>query len=243
MLARLAETAKQGALLATHDNTELMWLRRHVGTDDIAEPEPYLFCFQHDWDALTPAERALRTIKGLAKFHPDWAFWGYDAALIWGLEVPNDLLGPRFLVKTCCSVTLSGGCRLLRPQIAGALERVDGVRVTSFWRTAEDCLLRAPFSYGLAIADSALRVKDVSRGDLSSASAPIARAGEGIAGHRRLRRMRTGCPKTAASLGSERSLLRTAFRFRSCRWSFATRSIRARCFASTFFGGSRRERA
>lgn len=132
MLARLAETAKQGALLATHDNTELMWLRRHVGTDDIAEPEPYLFCFQHDWDALTPAERALRTIKGLAKFHPDWAFWGYDAALIWGLEVPNDLLGPRFLVKTCCSVTLSGGCRLLRPQIAGALERVDGVRVTSF---------------------------------------------------------------------------------------------------------------
>lgn len=76
--------------------------RRHVGTDDIAEPEPYLFCFQHDWDALTPAERALRTIKGLAEFHPDWAFWGYDAALLWGLEVPNDLLGPRFLVKTGC---------------------------------------------------------------------------------------------------------------------------------------------
>lgn len=166
MLARLTETAKQGALLATHDNTELMWLRRHVGTDDIAEPEPYLFCFQHDWDALTPAERALRTIKGLAEFHPDWAFWGYDAALLWGLEVPNDLLGPRFLVKTGCSVTLSSGCRLLRPQMAGALERVDGVRVTSFWRTVEDCLLRAPFSYGLAIADSALRAKGVSRGDL-----------------------------------------------------------------------------
>ena len=84
MLARLTETAKQGALFATHDNTELMWLRRHVGTDDIAEPEPYLFCFQHDWDALTSAERALRTIKGLAEFHPDWAFWGYDAALLWG---------------------------------------------------------------------------------------------------------------------------------------------------------------
>ena len=50
--------------------------------------------------------------------------------------------------------------------MAGALERVDGVRVTSFWRTVEDCLLRAPFSYGLAIADSALRAKGVSRGDL-----------------------------------------------------------------------------
>ena len=166
MLARLTEATEQGALLATHDNTELMWLRRHVGTDDIAEPEPYLFCFQHDWDALTPAERALRTIKGLAEFHPDWAFWGYDAALLWGLEVPNDLLGPRYLVKTGCSVPLSAGCRLLRPQAAGALEQADGVRVTSFWRTVEDCLLRAPFSYGLAIADSALRARDVSRDDL-----------------------------------------------------------------------------
>lgn len=166
MLARLTEATEQGALLATHDNAELMWLRRHVGTDDIAEPEPYLFCFQHDWGVLTPAERALRTIKGLAEFHPDWAFWGYDAALLWGLEVPNDLLGPRYLVKTGCSVPLSAGCRLLRPQAAGALEQVDGVQATSFWRTVEDCLLRAPFSYGLAIADSALRARGVSRDDL-----------------------------------------------------------------------------
>lgn len=166
MLARLTEAGERGALLATHDNAELMWLRRHVGTDDIAEPEPYLFCFQHYWDSLTPPERALRTIRGLAEFHSDWAFWGCDAALVWGLEVPNDLLGPRFLVKTGCSAPLSGGCRLLRPQAAGALERVDGVRVTPFWRTVEDCLLRAPFSYGLAIADSALRAKGSSRDEL-----------------------------------------------------------------------------
>ena len=182
MLARLTEAAEQGVLLVTHDNTELMWLRRHVGTDDIAEPEPYLFCLQHDWDALTPTERALRTIKGLAEFHPDWAFWGYDAALLWGLEVPNDLLGPRFLVKTGCSVTLSSGCRLLRPQAVGALEQADGVRVTSFWRTVEDCLLRAPFSYGLAIADSALRAKGVSRDDLCKR---LRADCEGRRGHRR----------------------------------------------------------
>lgn len=47
---------------------------------------------------------------------------------------------------------LSAGCRLLRPRTAGALEQADGVRATPFWRTVEDCLLRAPFSYGLAIA-------------------------------------------------------------------------------------------
>ncbi len=182
MLARLRDAGERGALLATHDNAELMWMRRHVGTDDIAEPEPHLFCFQHDWDALTSAERALRTIKGLGEFHPDWAFWGYDAALLWGLEVPNDLLAPRFLVKTGFSAPLSAGCRLLRPQAAGALEQVDGVRVTPFWRTVEDCLLRAPFSYGLAIADSALRAKGVSRDDLCER---LRADCEGRRGHRR----------------------------------------------------------
>lgn len=80
--------------------------------------------------------------------------------------MPNDLHGPRFLVKTGCSAALSSGCRLLRPQTADALERVDSVRVTPFWRTVEDCLLRAPFSYGLAIADSALRAKGSSRDEL-----------------------------------------------------------------------------
>lgn len=31
MLARLTEAAELGVLLVTHDNAELMWLRRHVG--------------------------------------------------------------------------------------------------------------------------------------------------------------------------------------------------------------------
>ncbi len=245
MLARLTEAAELGVLLVTHDNAELMWLRRHVGTDDIAEPEPYLFCFQHDWDTLTPAERALRTIKGLAEFHPDWAFWGYDAALLWGLEVPNDLLGSRYLVKTGCSVPLSAGCRLLRPQAAGALEQVDGVQVTSFWRTVEDCLLRAPFSYGLAIADSALRARGVSHDGLCER---LRSDCEGRRGYRRAQVIASYADglsgeKTAASLVFGRSLLHTVFRCQSCRWSFVTRLIRAKCFALIISGGSRTGRA
>lgn len=239
MLARLTEAAEQGVLLVTHDNAELMWLRRHVGTDDIAEPESHLFCFQHEWDALTPSERARWTIKGLAEFHPDWAFWGYDAALLWGLEVPNDLLGPRYLVKTGCSVTLSMGCRLLRPQTAGVLEQVDGVRVTPFWRTVEDCLLRAPFSYGLAIADSALRAKGMSRDDLCER---LQADCEGRRGYRRAQVIASYADGLSENGGESRFrafFIAYGFRFRSCRWSFATRSIRARCFASTIFGGSR----
>lgn len=77
---------------------------------------------------------------------------------------------------------LSAGCRLLRPQAAGALEQVDGVRATPFWRTVEDCLLRAPFSYGLVIADSALRAKGVSRDDLGER---LRSDCQGRRGHRR----------------------------------------------------------
>ena len=181
MLARLREAAEQGVLLVTHDNAELMWLRRHVGTDDIAEPESHLFCFQHEWDALTPPERARWTIKGLAEFHPDWAFWGYDAALLWGLEVPNDLLGPRYLVKTGCSVPLSAGCRLLRPQAAGALERVDGVRVTPFWRTVRIvcCVRRFRMVWRSPILHCGRRACRTTTS--ANGSRPIARAGEGIA--------------------------------------------------------------
>ena len=36
MLARLTDAGEQGALLVTHDNAELMWLRRHVGTERFA---------------------------------------------------------------------------------------------------------------------------------------------------------------------------------------------------------------
>lgn len=70
MLARLTEATEQGALLATHDNAELMWLRRHVGTDDIAEPEPYLFCFQHDWGVLRRRSERCVPSKGLQSFIP-----------------------------------------------------------------------------------------------------------------------------------------------------------------------------
>lgn len=158
---------------------------------------------------------------------------------LWGLEVPNDLLGPRFLVKTGCSVTLSGGCRLLRPQMAGALERVDGVRVTSFWRTVEDCLLRAPFSYGLAIADSALRAKGVSRWDLCER---LRADCEGRRGYRRAQVIASYADGLSENGGESRFrafFIAYGFPVPELQVEFRDRSIRARCFASTIFGGSR----
>lgn len=134
---------------------------------------------------------------------------------------------------------LSAGCRLLRPQAAGALEQVDGVQVTSFWRTVEDCLLRAPFSYGLAIADSALRAKGVSRDDFCER---LRMDCEGKRGYRRAQVIASHADGLSENGGESRFrafFIAYGFRYQSCRWSFATLLIRTKCFASTIFGGSR----
>ena len=74
MLAGLAKAAEQGVLLVTHDNAGLSGCGVMWEPMIVRSPSRILFCFQHDWDALTPTERALRTIRGLAEFHPDGRF-------------------------------------------------------------------------------------------------------------------------------------------------------------------------
>lgn len=166
LLGRLREAADENRAFVPSEPRDAMWLRRHLGLDGVLEVERGVFTLAEIWNGLSSRERALFRIKGLASAHPTWGFWGYDAALLWELELPNDLLGNYHIVQTSVRMSLSLGICLMRPQAAGELELVDGVHATSFWRTVEDCLLRAPFSYGLAIADSALRLSGETRNDL-----------------------------------------------------------------------------
>ena len=85
---------------------------------------------------------------------------------MWGLEVPFDMLSDRYIVANNVPVTFSASVHVLRKDVAGDLERQDDVLITGFWQTVEECLLRAPFSFGLAIADSALRQTGETSDDL-----------------------------------------------------------------------------
>lgn len=159
VLEQLEASVSEDRLLVPAAKRDAVWLRRHVGSEDIVQPERGIFTLDRYWSNLDKRERVLLRIKALAKAHPDWAFWGYDAALVWGLEVPFDLLSERYVVGSH-SMKLSGcAASVARRDVVGPIEVHDGVPVTSFWRTVEDCLLRAPFSFGLAVADSALRLQ------------------------------------------------------------------------------------
>ena len=166
LLKRLGDASDENRPFAPSEPRDIMWLRRHSGLDDVLEVERGIFTFAEVWNALSTRDKALFCIRGMAMAHPTWGFWGYDAALVHGLEVPRDLLDNRYIVQTNIGTALRSKACLMRPDAAGELELVDGVRVTSFWRTVEDCLLRVPFSYGLAIADSALRVSGTTKDEL-----------------------------------------------------------------------------
>ena len=159
VMKKLESSIANGEFFVPLEKRDAVWLRRHIGADGIIQPERGVFTLDRYWATLDKRERASHRIRALASAHPDWAFWGYDAALIWGLDVPFELLTERYVVGSH-AMQLSGcPAAVARRDAIGSLEMRDGVRVTSFWRTVEDCLLRAPFSYGLAIADSALRLK------------------------------------------------------------------------------------
>ena len=166
VLVQLGRARAAGAMLVPPTHRDAMWLRRHAQLEGIIEPEHNLFVAAEDWKAFNVAERAKLMIEGLSVLHPAWSFWGYDAALVWGLEVPYPLVGPRYLVLRNKPSLLKAPVRLLRPDACPPCEVHEGVYVTGLWRTVEDCLLRAQLSVGLAIADSALRRTDATREDL-----------------------------------------------------------------------------
>lgn len=157
VIGQLERQRARGKPLATNSKKDVAWLRRHAVAMKLLEPEPHIFFFQEDWDAMDRAARSMLLIQGISRLRPGLGFWGFDAALVWGLEVPFDVLNEWYIVSNNIPTTLCSQVHLLRKDAAGPLEVKDGVLVTGFWQTVEACLLRAPFSYGLAIADSALR--------------------------------------------------------------------------------------
>lgn len=158
VLSQLDGAWQDGRFFVPQEACDAKWLRRHARQAGVLEPLPGIFAREEAWASVTPKQREIMKVDALARAHQSWGFWGYDAALIWGLEVPNPLLGDRYIIQTRTPVLPGAAVHHCRPDAAGKLECVHGIKVTEFWRTVADCLLRAPFSFGLAIADSALRL-------------------------------------------------------------------------------------
>lgn len=111
------------------------------------------------WLSLEKREQTLHIMRTMQHTHPHWTFAGPSAALVYGLWVSYDALLP---IQIAVGRREDGrdGSLAKRVVISGdAPSIVGGLRVTSFERTVFDCLREMDFAHGLAIADSALRIK------------------------------------------------------------------------------------
>ena len=137
-------------------------LSRRVAGGSVVSPARGLFADAGEWDDLRPGERSLWIARGLEALHPDWVFCGPTAALAYGIDVSDDLVG-RVHVATAPGRHGSNPRTLVRHPVLdgraplGGVVDVDGLRVTSPGQTVFDCLRWTDFPRGLGVIDSALR--------------------------------------------------------------------------------------
>lgn len=190
--ALLDEAEASGSCLTPFRRADALALERRLGTSDplvggLVSPRRGLYVRAAHWSALKPGARELHVIRGLARAHPEWAFCGTSAALAWGLPVSWHCLRQTQVV---CGPR--AGRRLGRSIARHELEEselvvVGSLRVTSLERTVLDCLSTMPFADGLAVADAALRLRQISCDELRS------RLERSFSGHRGIVRARAAC--------------------------------------------------
>ncbi len=134
---------------------EARCLNRRVGKG-LVRPAPGLYARRDAWEKLEPVEQALWTIRGMAGQDEGVVFCGPSAAVVHGLDVPWRALGQIHVAQSPGGHSRSSD-RILRHEHKGETDLVDGVKVTSYWRTVADCLRWLPFPDALAVADSVLK--------------------------------------------------------------------------------------
>ena len=153
-----AEAQQSG--YAPRGRRELRGLRR-LGLA-LVEPIHGTFVRRRVWKGLNPAERSLWLMRAVAKRHPRWRFCGASAAVALGMPVTWGLLTHVF-VTTPPGTKGRSASGVSRHHFNDAEEtQVDGLRLTSLWRTVFDCLAAFPGPDGLAIADRALQMSRAS---------------------------------------------------------------------------------
>lgn len=163
-LDALLDDAERRHTLAHATRGDIEAFNRRARKGHICTPARHLYARSSYWDGLSPREQALHVIRAEAARHPRWAFRSTSAALVWGIDVPYPLIGSPCAIAG--RIHQLDGYDLREPSPFDHIEHCHGIPVTSFWDTVMECLRGTPFSYGLAIADSALRLTGGMRDDL-----------------------------------------------------------------------------
>ena len=139
----LVASQRMRACLAPASPAERKTVQRKIHTGQVVSPSPGMFARASYWNGLDPSDRTLHLVRGLSSRHATWTFRLYSAAAIWHLDVPFALLDKIYVISKR---------QPLRQQVSRATTSLIPISSRVF-----ECLREAPFSLGLAIADSALR--------------------------------------------------------------------------------------
>lgn len=161
-----AEAACRCCAPMTRKEKEHMGKALQLG--EVVSPCRGLYVRPMYWNTLGTTERTRHLMKGLSLLHDSWVFAGPTAAVAHGLEVPNSCQ-ETICVATSRKTHLSPDKGFSSIIVSNDEPvTVGGVRATSFERTVYDSVRIAGFRAGLAIADSALRLYDLSATDLTA---------------------------------------------------------------------------
>ena len=166
LCSMLGEAISRRACLVPPSRSVAQRLRRRLAAGAVVCPFRGMYADSSYWSTLKPDERLCHIVRALSCKHPDWTFCGPTAAVIHGMYVPW-----RYCTRVHAVSPVESrrrGTREISWHHVGSSQftMIDGSRVTTFDRTAVDCMRMMPFGDGLGIADSWLRLSNKDRADL-----------------------------------------------------------------------------
>lgn len=166
---RCVEAYNAGHCLIANSSSDSRRLRKACERGDLVSPAKGVFALPEIWRDLKPGVREWQKLQALAMLHPDWVFSHTSAAVIHGLYVSNDKLGTVHVATERRSRS-HNTASVIRHVVEGDVpKRIFHAKATSLMRTAFDCMRTYDFGNSLAIADSTLRIGEMTSERLVSA--------------------------------------------------------------------------
>lgn len=157
-MARLRALERDRMCLCSLDTADRRAIERLIRRGLVVRVVRGIYARGDWWHALSVDQRHVCLARTLATMHPDWAFCGPTAAVLWGLHPPYDSL-KTVHVAYGPGERHASGPTISWHQIPGLTTCVqDGALVTRLERTVMDCVRTLPVAEGLAIADEATRL-------------------------------------------------------------------------------------
>lgn len=150
--------ARTACVFAT-DSRRSRAFRRRVAKGEAIEPLRGMFVRAPTWNSLSIDQRYRYVLCTASNEHPGAVFCYESAAFLYGICVPHNSYGTIKLATSRKKNARSTGFVNYRVVEGDEPRRVERFKVTSPLRTVFDCTRSMAFEDGLAVADSALRLR------------------------------------------------------------------------------------